>query len=176
MKYVILDSLGSGVETPFDVGSIYEYRFIQDDAYGSDFYIIKDLSGKTIKNIRVIDFENHFEKIEQDPETKNDWNIMVDNCVIIGRGLSTNKDYHLLVNANGVRISEIMTEREHELITKVIASLTNYEEDKRIEDKIVLMELGGMTISEINTLNDNEIKMFSKFFKSKDKEKQDKIK
>jgi hypothetical protein len=45
------------------------------------------------------------------------------NAILIGEGLFTNKDYHLLVEANGVSIDKIMTIDEYETIVKIFNSL-----------------------------------------------------
>lgn len=44
----------------------------------------------------------------------------VSNCIVIGNGLITNKDYHLLVDINGVSIDKIMTKEEYETISKLL--------------------------------------------------------
>jgi hypothetical protein len=45
------------------------------------------------------------------------------NCIIIGNGLITNKDYHLLVDINGVSIDKIMTKEEYETISKLLKAV-----------------------------------------------------
>lgn len=45
------------------------------------------------------------------------------NCIIIGDNLSSNKDYHLLVDRNGVKIDRIMTIEEHALLSEVLKSV-----------------------------------------------------
>ena len=45
------------------------------------------------------------------------------NCIIIGNGLITYKDYHLLVDINGVSIDKIMTKEEYETISKLLKAV-----------------------------------------------------
>jgi len=45
------------------------------------------------------------------------------NCIIIGQGLKTNKDYHLLINHNGVKIDKIMTLQEYYIISQLLLAL-----------------------------------------------------
>jgi len=43
--------------------------------------------------------------------------------ILIGEGLHTNKDYHLLVDRNGVKIDKIMTKEEYQLIMDITKAL-----------------------------------------------------
>lgn len=57
-------------------------------------------------------------------ELKNkDSKSFASNCIIIGNGLITNKDYHLLVDMNGISIDKIMTKEEYETISKLLKAV-----------------------------------------------------
>ncbi len=45
------------------------------------------------------------------------------NCIIIGQGLKTKKDYHLLINHNGVKIDKIMTLQEYYIVSQLLVAL-----------------------------------------------------
>ena len=45
------------------------------------------------------------------------------NSIIIGSNLSTDKDYHLLIDEGGVKIDKIMTIEEHALLSDVIKAM-----------------------------------------------------
>lgn len=46
------------------------------------------------------------------------------NCVLIGEGLTSRHDFHLLVDSNGVKIDRTMTPEEKELITQIATALS----------------------------------------------------
>ena len=52
------------------------------------------------------------------------------NTILIGSNLSTNKEYHLLVNQNGVKIDKIMTPEERKLLYDLFVALGLIQKSK----------------------------------------------
>ena len=52
--------------------------------------------------------------------------------ILIGENLQTDKDYHLLIDRNGIKVDKIMTNDEYELIMKIIKA-TGLTEQSLIE-------------------------------------------
>jgi len=52
------------------------------------------------------------------------------NTILIGNNLTTNKEYHLLVNQNGVKIDKIMTPEERKLLYDLFVALGLIQKSK----------------------------------------------
>jgi len=52
------------------------------------------------------------------------------NTILIGSNLTTNKEYHLLVNQNGVKIDKIMTPEERKLLYDLFVALGLIQKSK----------------------------------------------